>query len=172
MQLKLLKNQKYLNLLLVVKYICLRIWLRLNYYAQKIGNWGHRYQLLIWPISQVKGLDCQCCLAGRSKKTPRILNSYGCQLFIWAQFHWDLSPLIFWTWQFISRQGVLIVKVLDFCDNISQKSTWSENKQPAISLSAWLNQKLLNPNGKIWKQRWKIRPVICLKCGYTLRFRD
>ena len=46
----------------------------------------------------VNGLDWQCCFAGSFKTAARILIfsiAVGCRLFIWAEFHWDLSPHIF-----------------------------------------------------------------------------
>ena len=45
-------------------------------------------------------------IAGSSKTAPRILIfsiAIGADFLIWAEFHWDLSPQIFWTYQFIFR---------------------------------------------------------------------
>ena len=63
-------------------------------------------------IFTINGLDWQCYLAGSSKTAPMIFffNCYGCQLFIWAEFHWD--P-IFWTW-FIPRQCEWPAKLMPY----------------------------------------------------------
>ena len=44
----------------------------------------------IWPKVEVNGLDWQCCLAGSSKRAPRIFiffNCHGCQSFILCEIH-------------------------------------------------------------------------------------
>ena len=68
------------------------------------------------------GLNWQCCLAGSSKTTPRILiffNCHGCQTFILAEIHSYLSALKSWhdiyflsgvEWNFVSRIGLTYCK--------------------------------------------------------------
>ena len=77
------------------------------------GNWNNQNHggLLELPSKQCcqfspfttkmgqNGLNWQCCLAGSSKTAPRILiffNCHGCQTFILAEIHCQLSTLKSW----------------------------------------------------------------------------
>ena len=78
------------------------------------GNWKNSLLELpaklpiqpIWPNFAVNRLNWQCCFTGSYRAAPRIFffHCYGCWLVIWAEFHWDPSPHIFWTYWFILRQ--------------------------------------------------------------------
>ena len=59
--------------------------------------------LPIWLIFAVNGLDWQCCLAGSSKRAPRILiffNCHGCSIFILCEIHCYFCPHILWVYYF------------------------------------------------------------------------
>ena len=63
--------------------------------------WNSRplFEVPIYQETGQNGLNWQCCLAGSSKTTPRILiffNCHGCQTFISYKIHCYLSPPKSW----------------------------------------------------------------------------
>ena len=74
----------------------------------------------------------------RSKAALRILiffNCHGCRLFIWVEFHWDLSPHIFWTYEFILRQCATVFFKL-FWNSVRKKDS-SELKKKWYCETNW-----------------------------------